>query len=107
MGVVAISMGTVITSDHSVMGWNARRGGASVTGRELCRAAWEGVFDAFGSDSSVLIVAALGSQPDALDGLAVPPNAVCVPSFAQFELLKAGVDVFVPGGVRGDGSAVL
>lgn len=69
--------------------------GQSICGRDLCRAAWAGTFDA---SEGTLVVAALGWQPDALGDVQVPSNALCVNSFAQVELLRSGVDVFVTHG---------
>ncbi|CAK9038138.1 unnamed protein product [Durusdinium trenchii] len=95
--IVAVSMGTVVTGGDKVAGWDADFNGQSITGRELCRAVWAGTFDAcMGKD--ILIVTALGLQPEPLQDIEVPSNALCVTSFAQVELLKAGVDVFVTHG---------
>ena len=44
---VAVSMGTVVTGDDRVVGWAADFSGRSLKGRELCRAVWQGVFEAF------------------------------------------------------------
>lgn len=93
--VVAVSMGTVITGGDKVAGWDADFDGQSISGRDLCRAVWAGTFDASGE---ALVVAALGWQPDALGNVQVPSNALCVNSFAQVELLRSGVDVFVTHG---------
>eukprot|EP00438_Fugacium_kawagutii_P032822 Skav217170 [mRNA] locus=scaffold2777:32337:34180:+ [translate_table: standard] len=93
--VVAVSMGTVITGGDKVVGWEADLDGQSICGRDLCRAAWAGTFDA--SDGT-LVVAALGWQPDALGDVQVPSDALCVNSFAQVEMLRSGVDVFVTHG---------
>ncbi|CAE7669677.1 putative UDP-glucosyltransferase YjiC [Symbiodinium microadriaticum] len=102
--VVLASLGTMVTGDNNELGWRARpvvdgepRG---LTGKELCQAAWAGVFDAFGSDSSAapLILVALGPQPDALDEMTVPPNAFCAPALPQVDVLRAGVDVFLQHG---------
>ena len=102
--VVLASLGTMVTGDNKQLGWRARpvvdgepRG---LRGKELCQAAWAGVFDAFGSDSSAapLILVALGPQPDALDEMTVPPNAFCAPSLPQVDILRAGVDVFLQHG---------
>lgn len=80
---------------HQVAGWDADFDGQSISGRDLCRAVWAGTFDASGE---ALVVAALGWQPDALGNVQVPSNALCVNSFAQVELLRSGVDVFVTHG---------
>jgi len=104
--VVLASMGTVVTGDHEEIGWEGRMRGADgqphgLTGRELCRAAWGGVFDAFGrpaAEEGPLVVVALGPQRDALGEVPAPANAVCLPSVPQVEVLKAGVDVFLTHG---------
>uniref|UniRef100_A0A7S0FBG2 UDP-glycosyltransferases domain-containing protein n=1 Tax=Pyrodinium bahamense TaxID=73915 RepID=A0A7S0FBG2_9DINO len=104
--VALVSMGTVVTGNMPTFGWQGRtkdeqgkpRG---LTGRELCHAAWSGAFDAFGTNhpgEGPLLIVALGPQPDALDGLSVPPNALCVPSLPQVDILRAGVDVFLTHG---------
>ena len=80
---------------HQVAGWDADFDGQSISGRDLCRAVWAGTFDA---SREALVVAALGWQPDALGNVQVPSNAFCVNSFAQVELLRSGVDVFVTHG---------
>eukprot|EP00931_Biecheleriopsis_adriatica_P072733 TRINITY_DN47149_c0_g1_i1.p1 TRINITY_DN47149_c0_g1~~TRINITY_DN47149_c0_g1_i1.p1 ORF type:complete len:483 (-),score=102.59 TRINITY_DN47149_c0_g1_i1:320-1768(-) len=97
--VVVVSMGTLIVSNHAVMGWHARRGVASITSKDLCQAAWGGTFDAFvDDDESALVIVAVGPQAHPLGDLVVPPSAVCVPSLPQVELLRAGIDVFVTHG---------
>mmetsp|Transcript_56357 Transcript_56357/g.134536 ORF Transcript_56357/g.134536 Transcript_56357/m.134536 type:complete len:482 (+) Transcript_56357:70-1515(+) len=93
--VVAVSMGTVITGGDQVAGWDADFDGQSISGRDLCRAVWGGTFEASGD---ALVVAALGWQPDALGDLQVPSDVLCVNSFAQVEVLRSGVDVFVTHG---------
>jgi len=103
---VLVSMGTVITGDSAQFGWEARLHGPDgqphgLTGRELCRAAWGGAFDAFGTESAeegALVLVALGPQQDALGAVAPPPNAVCMPNLPQVDLLKVGVDLFLTHG---------
>ena len=95
--IVAVSMGTVITGEDKVAGWDADFNGHSISGRDLCRAVWAGTFDAC-STADFLVVAALGFQQEPLGGVRVPSGALCVTSFAQVELLRAGVDVFVTHG---------
>ena len=95
--IVLVSMGTVITRGDKVAGWDADLNGQSITGRDLCRAVWSGTFEAC-SSADFLIVVSLGIQPDPLGNIEVPSNAVCVTSFAQVDLLRAGVDVFVTHG---------
>ena len=69
-----------------------------LTGKELCQAAWRGLFDAFGADSAdegPLLLVSLGPQADALENLSPPANAVCLPVMPQVDILKAGVDLFL------------
>lgn len=105
--VVLVSLGTIITGDHSDYGWKAhetvngeKRG---LTGKELCQAAWQAVFDVFGEADGAdaqtpLILLALGPQADALENLQVPPNAYCQPILPQVDLLRLGLDVFLTHG---------
>ena len=79
-------------------GWDADFDGQSISGQDLCRAVWAGTFDVSRELSEVFVVAALGWQPDALGDLQVPSNVLCVNSFAQVELLRSGIDVFVTHG---------
>lgn len=104
--VVLASMGTMLTGDHSTLGWKARKMDADgilrgLTGQELCRGAWGGVFDALGcedAEEGPLIVVALGPQPDALGDMVPPANAMCAASFPQVDLLKFEVDLFLTHG---------
>ncbi|CAE7665516.1 yojK [Symbiodinium sp. CCMP2456] len=105
--VVLVSLGTIITGDHTDYGWGARfivdGQQVGISGRELCQAAWQAAFDVFGqwdpsSTQSPLILAALGPQADALEGLEVPPNAFCSPALPQVDLLRLGVDIFLTHG---------
>jgi len=105
--VVMVSMGTVLTSDAPGTGWDGRAVGADgqprgLSGRELCQAAWQGAFDAFGAASAEdgpLLVAALGNRADAFDGMAPPPpNAMCSMGLPQVDLLRLGVDAFLTHG---------
>jgi len=99
--VIMSSMGTLVTSNHSINGWDARPGASTITGKQLCQAVWAGTFEAIGAedvDSGPLIVVALGSQADPLGDIAVPANAVCVPSFEQVGILHAGADLFLTHG---------
>jgi len=100
--VIFASMGTVITGDSPDFGWEAKIQNTSgqrkgLTGKELCQAAWSGFFDAFGASEALLVVS-VGPQPDALEGLEVPSNALCRPSVPQVDLLHAGVDLFLTHG---------
>eukprot|EP00931_Biecheleriopsis_adriatica_P085579 TRINITY_DN601_c0_g1_i6.p1 TRINITY_DN601_c0_g1~~TRINITY_DN601_c0_g1_i6.p1 ORF type:complete len:341 (-),score=76.52 TRINITY_DN601_c0_g1_i6:50-937(-) len=104
--VVLASMGTMITGDVGSYGWEGRCEGADgqprgLKGKELCRGAWAGLFDAFGSEEAEegpLILLALGPQPNALGHLVLPPNAICAPVLPQVDLLKAGIDIFLTHG---------
>lgn len=99
--VVLVSMGTLLVSDHQLNGWDGRSGGSSLTGSQLCRAAWGGTFDAFGSSSAnegALLVVSLGPRPKPLGDLAAPPNALCVSYVNQQRILEVGVDVFLTHG---------
>jgi len=103
--VVLASMGTVLTGDMDGWGWKGRSPGADgelrgLSGKELCQGAWQGVFDAFGSDEeqAPLIVLSLGPQADALDGITPPANAICAPELPQVDLLKTGIDLFLTHG---------
>merc|ERR1712110_1393603 len=92
--------------DFEGVGWEGRTVGADglprgLTGRELCRGAWSGVFDAFGAETAEegpLVILALGPQPNALGEIAPPPNSICAAEVPQVDLLKAGVDVFLTHG---------
>merc|ERR1719277_1777681 len=82
------------TSPHN----SAPRG---LTNGELCRAVWHGAFEAFGAAESAagpLIVLSAGPHPASLEGLEVPPNAICRKSVPQADVLSAGVDVFLTHG---------
>ncbi|CAE7909911.1 ydhE [Symbiodinium sp. KB8] len=105
--IVLASMGTVITGDSPDFGWavkpvESQRQG--LTGKQLCQAAWSGVFDAFGAkegdllEKTPLILVSVGPQKDALDSVKVPPNAICKPVLPQVDLLRAGVDIFLTHG---------
>ncbi|CAE8703061.1 unnamed protein product [Polarella glacialis] len=104
--VVLVSMGTVVTGDMPCIGWQGRPTGEDgqprgLCGKELCQAAWSGAFDAFGAsdaEEGALIVVAVGTQTDALDGLTPPANAICCPFFPQVDILRAGVDLFLTHG---------
>lgn len=104
--IVLVSMGTVLTSDEPTLGWNERLAGPDgkprgLTGRELVQGAWMGAFDAFGArnaDEGPLLVVSVSKRPDALKGVQSPPNAVCLPSIQQVDILKAGVDIFLTHG---------
>jgi len=72
-----------------------------LTGRELCRAAWGGAFDALGTSSAEegpLLVVSLGPQPEALGDLVPPANALCLPVLPQVDILRTGVAAFLTHG---------
>eukprot|EP00437_Effrenium_voratum_P013875 CAMPEP_0181450790 /NCGR_PEP_ID=MMETSP1110-20121109/28356_1 /TAXON_ID=174948 /ORGANISM="Symbiodinium sp., Strain CCMP421" /LENGTH=518 /DNA_ID=CAMNT_0023575019 /DNA_START=57 /DNA_END=1613 /DNA_ORIENTATION=- len=103
--VIFASMGTVITGDSPEVGWANHMSVDGVfqglTGKELCQAAWGGLFDAFGTDSAdagPLLLVSLGPQPDALENLVAPANAACLPVMPQVDILKEGVDLFLTHG---------
>ncbi|CAE7928443.1 ydhE [Symbiodinium necroappetens] len=103
--VIFASMGTVITGDSPEVGWANHMSVDGVfqglTGKELCQAAWGGLFDAFGTDSTdagPLLLVSLGPQPDALENLVAPANAACLPVMPQVDILKEGVDLFLTHG---------
>jgi UDP:flavonoid glycosyltransferase YjiC (YdhE family) len=105
--IVLASMGTVTSGNHPTLGWNGRPTGSDglprgLTGSDLCRGAWGGVFDVFGSASATegaLIIISLGPQADPFGPeLTPPPNAVCVPFLAQVDVLKASPVVFLTHG---------
>lgn len=95
--VVYVSMGTVVTSDHAEHGWDATSG-SGITGRRLCQSVYRAVFAELGAGQSEaeaeadapLIVMSLGPQPGALEGVSVPPNAVCAAAVPQVDLLRLG-----------------
>ena len=62
---VAVSMGTVITGEDKVVGWRADCEGHSLTGQELCRAVWQGVFEACAAWIGSADRAGEGSRGDA------------------------------------------
>lgn len=93
--IVYVSLGTVLTSaSDQLHGWEGRSGSA-ITGRELCQGVYRAVFALLGVGSTTplispppLIIVSTGPQADALDGLAVPANAVCLQSVPQVLLLQ-------------------
>jgi hypothetical protein len=97
--IVYVSMGTVITSDDTAHGW-AATDGSGITGQQLCQSVYRAVFEELGAgegDGSAeahsdapLIIVSLGPQPGALEGVVVPPNAVCAAAVPQVELLRLG-----------------
>ncbi|CAK9091156.1 unnamed protein product [Durusdinium trenchii] len=105
--VILVSMGTILTSNTADLGWSkVPRDGSEaprgLTGKQLCQSAWSAAFEAFGEtgeeENAPLLIVAIGSQPDALEGVDVPKNARCFPYLPQVEVLKAGVDLFLTHG---------
>lgn len=91
--IVYVSMGTVVTADGE-HGW-ADTSGSALTGRELCQSVFRAVFEELGGPEPdrPLIVVSVGRQKDALEGIDVPPNAVCSPFVPQVDLLRLGKTV--------------
>lgn len=103
--VIYVSMGTVVTGDAPEHGWNGTSGSA-LTGKQLCQAVFRAVFAELGSGESPLlsppppppppllppppplVVVSVGPQPDALAGVHVPENAICLKSVPQVRLLR-------------------
>lgn len=91
--VLLVSFGTLITNhawteDARRLGW---------IGKDICIPIWEGIFQAFRSESSnegPLIVVATGPKQDIAE-LHAPPNALCAPTIPQVDILRAGVDLFL------------
>mmetsp|Transcript_24422 Transcript_24422/g.52667 ORF Transcript_24422/g.52667 Transcript_24422/m.52667 type:complete len:359 (+) Transcript_24422:673-1749(+) len=111
--VVLVSLGTVVTSDRAAFGWKGSGLGESITGKELVQSVIQGVIDALGlfsqsisdsvkadGSSSPLLVCACGQQPDALDGIELPPNSICRASVPQVDILRCmdSTDLFVHHG---------
>mmetsp|Transcript_95171 Transcript_95171/g.241882 ORF Transcript_95171/g.241882 Transcript_95171/m.241882 type:complete len:218 (+) Transcript_95171:1-654(+) len=88
------------------MGWEGRQKDKTgnprgLTGRDLCRAAWAGAFDAFGESSAEkgpLLIVSLGPQADPFGDLEPPANALCLPEVPQVDVLRLGVDAFLTHG---------
>lgn len=91
---ILVSLGTVITGDSRNHGWGAKDGYA-ITGKQLCQAVFEAVFKEFGDAEDVPLLVAVGPQPDALEGLAVPGNVLCHAVLPQVELLRLKPAMFV------------
>lgn len=111
--LILVCMGTVVTSDRAVFGWKGTGLGTSITGKELVQSVVNGVLDAVGlsrlspqrsividSSSYPLVLCAVGQQPDALDSIELPPNAVCRASVPQVDLLRCmdSNDLFIQHG---------
>ncbi|EOD38763.1 hypothetical protein EMIHUDRAFT_224168 [Emiliania huxleyi CCMP1516] len=120
--VLYVSLGTVLTSDLPFNGWNSReKDGArefGITGKQLVQSVLRAAFEEFGAPDEAeparrgsvsdlacvcrgepLLVCSTGPQPDALEGLTVPPNAVCRSYIPQVDLLSSGaVGMFVTHG---------
>eukprot|EP00656_Telonema_subtile_P053662 TRINITY_DN7829_c0_g2_i1.p1 TRINITY_DN7829_c0_g2~~TRINITY_DN7829_c0_g2_i1.p1 ORF type:complete len:498 (+),score=80.62 TRINITY_DN7829_c0_g2_i1:242-1735(+) len=89
--VAYVSMGTVLTGADAEHGW-CGTSGSGLTGKQLCQSVYRAVFQELqaAEGCGILIVVSLGLQPDALEGLHVPANAVCVKSVPQLDLLRNG-----------------
>mmetsp|Transcript_116720 Transcript_116720/g.341711 ORF Transcript_116720/g.341711 Transcript_116720/m.341711 type:complete len:493 (-) Transcript_116720:47-1525(-) len=96
--VIYVSMGTVVTGDDPEHGWNGTSGSA-LTGKLLCRCVYRAVFAELGSGATAagatpllspppLVVVSLGPQLDALAGVSVPDNVICLKSVPQVGLLR-------------------
>ena len=101
--VIYASMGTVVTGDSPDFGWHAQLQNGQgertgVTGKQLCQAAWRGLFDLEEDLKEAVLLVSVGPQADALEGLEVPKNAFCSPTLPQVDILKEGVDVFLTHG---------
>ena len=111
--VVLVSLGTVVTSDRAAFGWKGTGLGESITGKELVQSVINGVIDALGlfsqsiqdsvkadDSSSPLLVCACGQQPDALEGMMLPPNSICRASVPQIDILRCmdSTDLFTHHG---------
>lgn len=111
--VVLVSLGTVVTSDRAAFGWQGTGLGESITGKQLVQSVINGVIDALGildqsivssvkadESSSPLLICACGQQPDALDDVIPPPNAICRASVPQVDILRCldSMDLFVHHG---------
>jgi hypothetical protein len=55
----------------------------------------QAVFKEFGDAEDVPLLVAVGPQPDALEGLAVPGNVLCHAVLPQVELLRLKPAMFV------------
>ena len=87
--------GTLLTSAQDrIIGWERCAGESSISCKELWQAVFRAVFALledeilFYKSSQPLIVVSTGPQPDALSGLTVLTNAICLPSVPQVRLLK-------------------
>eukprot|EP00928_Gymnodinium_smaydae_P014660 TRINITY_DN15399_c0_g1_i3.p1 TRINITY_DN15399_c0_g1~~TRINITY_DN15399_c0_g1_i3.p1 ORF type:complete len:486 (-),score=44.54 TRINITY_DN15399_c0_g1_i3:48-1505(-) len=104
--VIYISMGTVITGEDSEHGW-AGTSGSAITGKQLCQSVYRAAFAELGiqrskadsTSAAFLVVVSLGSQADALEGISVPDNAICLKTLPQAEiLLLAKPALFITNG---------
>jgi len=99
--IVYVSLGTVTTRDGP-LGWQGSPD-SSITGEQLCQAAWGAVIDVFGEDDKSVILMTLGkdaeNNPRPLKaGDKIPANALAKSSMPQLDLLNKGIDLFVTHG---------
>lgn len=95
--VVYVSMGTVLTGDDPHHGWNSTDGTA-ISGKELFQSVFRGVSKVLGPSTNdkqspllsslPLVIVSCGPQPDALVGLEVPDNFLCLKNVPQVQLLR-------------------
>ena len=111
--IVLVSLGTVVTSDRAGFGWHGTGLGKSITGKQLVQSVINGVLDVAGlsrlslmesvkvdESTNPLVICACGQQPDALDSIDLPPNAICRASVPQVDILRCmdSTDCFVQHG---------
>jgi len=99
--IVYVSMGTVTTRDGE-LGWQGSPD-STITGEQLCQAAWGAVIDVFGKDDRNVILMTLGKDADnnprpLKAGDKIPPNTLAKTSMPQVDLLTKGIDLFVTHG---------
>ncbi|EJK78079.1 hypothetical protein THAOC_00041 [Thalassiosira oceanica] len=112
--ICLVTLGTVVTSDRAAFGWHGTGLGVSITGKELVQSVVNAAIDELGLkdddniDSSIsadeskapLLVLTVGQQPDALDGIVLPANAIARASVPQIDILRCmnSDDLFVHHG---------
>jgi UDP:flavonoid glycosyltransferase YjiC (YdhE family) len=73
---------------------------ACSTGKDLAHFVWKTAFDALGGSSDILVIMAIGNQPDALDGLGnMPNNFLPVAVVPQLEVLPLCSAFITHGGM--------
>ena len=111
--ICLVTLGTVVTSDRAAFGWHGTGLGVSITGKELVQSVINAAIDELGLkadniDSSIiadtsrapLLVLTVGQQPDALDDIVLPANAIARASVPQIDILRCmtSTDLFVHHG---------